>query len=61
MNPAFEKYTMKLEGEASKCMLVPLVITAVISVVLGIWPDAGAGLFTLAQQAAEAIFEGGLG
>lgn len=61
VNPAFEKYTMKLEGEASKCMLVPLVITAVISVVLGIWPDAGAGLFTLAQQAAEAIFEGGLG
>ncbi|MBR3786161.1 MAG: monovalent cation/H+ antiporter subunit D family protein [Firmicutes bacterium] len=60
VNPAFEKYEMKLDGEASKAMLVPLVITAVISVVLGISPDAFAGLFSLAEQAAAAVFEGGL-
>lgn len=61
INPAFEKYSWKLDGEASKAMLVPLVITAVISLVLGIWPDAGASLYTLAEQAAQSIFEGGLG
>jgi len=60
VNPAFANYEMKVDGEASKAMLVPLVITAVISVLLGIWPDAGAGLFTLAEQAAESIFEGGI-
>ena len=60
VNPAFEKYNMKMDGEASKAMLVPLVITAVISVVLGIWPDAGASLYVLAEQAAAAVFEGGL-
>lgn len=60
VNPAFTSYNMKLDGEASKAMLVPLVLTAVISVILGIWPDAGVSLFTLAEQAATAVFEGGL-
>lgn len=60
VHPDFEPYHMKLEGEASKAMLIPLVITAVISILLGIVPDAGASLYTLAEQAAEAIFEGGL-
>lgn len=60
INPDFASYNMKLSGEANKAMLVPLVITAVLSVVLGILPDAGANLYTLAETAAVSIFEGGL-
>ena len=60
VNPAFEKYSMKLDGEASKAMLIPLVITAAISILLGIVPDAGAQLYSLAEAAATSIFEGGL-
>lgn len=60
INPAFENYSMKLDGEASKAMLIPLVITACISILLGIVPDAGAQLYSLAEAAANAIFKGGL-
>ncbi len=60
INPAFASYSMKLDGEANKAMLIPLVITAVISVILGFCPDAGAHLLTLAERAAETVFEGGL-
>ena len=41
-------------------MLVPLVLTACVSVLLGVFPDMGAHLLTFAQQAAAAVFEGGL-
>lgn len=60
VNEAFLPYHGGLEGEACKAMLVPLVITAGISVLLGIAPNFGAHLLTLAQQAGASIFEGGL-
>ncbi|MBR0308921.1 MAG: monovalent cation/H+ antiporter subunit D family protein [Mogibacterium sp.] len=50
-NPDFAE-----RGEAAPAMLVPLVITAVISVVLGIWPNAGLHLFDFALMAANTIF-----
>jgi multicomponent Na+:H+ antiporter subunit D len=56
INPAFSGYGMRLAGEASKPMLIPLVITAVLSILLGIMPDAGLQLFTLAGNASAAIF-----
>ena len=59
-NPAFQGYNYSLAGEASKPMLIPLVITAGISILLGIMPNFGAHLFDLAQNAGKAIFEGGL-
>lgn len=52
--------SLGLSGEASKPMLIPLVITAIISIILGIMPDFGPHLLTFAQQAAESVFEGGL-
>lgn len=36
-------------GEAQLTMLLPLLLTALVSLVLGIWPDAGAGTWSLAQ------------
>ena len=50
-NPDFRE-----RGEAAPAMLVPLVITAVISIVLGIWPNAVLHLFDMAVMAAESIF-----
>ena len=42
-------------------MVAPLVITCAIGVLLGFLPDAGPGLYGLAQQAAEAVSgEGGV-
>ena len=60
VNPDFAGYDGSLRGEASKPMLVPLVLTACVSVLLGVFPDMGAHLLTFAQQAAAAVFEGGL-
>ena len=60
INPAFAPYTMSLKGEASKAMLIPILITAGISILLGIVPDAGVQLYALAENAAASIFEGGL-
>lgn len=59
INPDFRDYHMTLEGEANKAMLTPIIITACIAVILGMAPNAGAGLFDLAQNAAESIFGGG--
>jgi formate hydrogenlyase subunit 3/multisubunit Na+/H+ antiporter MnhD subunit len=41
--------------EASPLLWAPLAITAAVSVVLGVWPDAGLSLLSLARLAAEAI------
>ncbi|MEE0740736.1 MAG: monovalent cation/H+ antiporter subunit D family protein [Emergencia sp.] len=61
VNPEFLAYKgKKLSGEASALMLVPLMVTLVISVILGLMPDAGPELFTLAGQAAAEIFGGGV-
>lgn len=48
-----------LQGEANKAMLVPLLLTAGVSILLGIMPDAGLHLLQLAEMAAQSIFEGG--
>ena len=46
-------------GEASKAMLIPIVITAVVSFILGVMPNAVAHLYDFASMAAEAIAQGG--
>ena len=50
-NPEFEE-----GGDAAPAMLIPLVITAVISIILGIAPNAGLHLFDLAVMAGNQIF-----
>ena len=50
-NPDFTE-----RGEAAPAMLVPLVMTACISVLLGVFPNAVLHLFDLAMMAAESIF-----
>jgi len=50
-NPEFEA-----TGEAAPAMLVPLVITAIIAIVLGVAPNAGLHLFDFAMMAGESIF-----
>jgi multicomponent Na+:H+ antiporter subunit D len=50
-NPEFSEY-----GEASYPMLIPLIITALISIILGIAPNAGLHLFDLAVMAGNQIF-----
>ncbi|MBR3705734.1 MAG: monovalent cation/H+ antiporter subunit D family protein [Firmicutes bacterium] len=40
-------------GEASPAMLVPIVITAVVSFILGVMPNAGPQLYNLAVMAAQ--------
>jgi multicomponent Na+:H+ antiporter subunit D len=42
-------------GEARPAVWVPLAVTAVVSVVLGIFPDAGLALYRLAWLAAESL------
>jgi len=46
----FTKY-----GEARKDMLIPIMITAAVSIVLGIFPNFGAGFYKLAVMSAESI------
>lgn len=60
INSDFEDYHMSLKGEANWKMLVPLIITGILSIILGVMPNFGVHLFDLAQMAAESIFEGGL-
>ena len=50
-NPDFRE-----RGEAAPAMLVPLVITAVISILLGVFPNAGLHLLDLAFMAGNSIF-----
>ena len=40
-------------GEARPALLIPLLLTALASVILGIWPNAGPDLWKLAYQVAE--------
>lgn len=47
-------------GEAKLSMLIPLTITAVLSIVLGILPNAGSGLYELALISARSVFSGNL-
>ena len=46
--------------EARRLMLIPLALTAVFSVILGIFPNFGAGLYDLAAMAANSIAGGGM-
>ena len=48
-----DKYTQY--GEARKDMLIPIVITAALSVVLGILPNFGANFYDLAAMSAQSI------
>ena len=50
-NPEFSE-----RGEAAYTMLIPLVITAIISIILGIAPNAGLHLFDMAVMAGNQIF-----
>jgi len=45
-------------GEANKFMLIPICLTAILSVVLGIEPNFGVHLYDLAETAANAITAG---
>ncbi len=51
VNADFTKY-----GEANKAMLVPLVITAIISILLGVAPNLGLHLYDLALIAGNSVF-----
>ena len=46
-------------GDAAPAMLIPIVITAAVSLILGIMPDAGLHLYDLAVMAADAVTGGG--
>ena len=46
--------------DAAPAMLIPVVVTAAVSLILGIMPDAGPHLYDLAILAADAITGGGL-
>ncbi|MFC1962218.1 proton-conducting transporter membrane subunit, partial [Chloroflexota bacterium] len=46
--------------EASMWMLVPLVITALLSLLLGLFPDRFSHLYSLASEVARSVFRGGL-
>jgi multicomponent Na+:H+ antiporter subunit D len=52
VNPEFREF-----GEADLRMLVPLVLAAVLSVVLGIAPNLGLHLFDLSLMAGNSIFD----
>ena len=41
--------------EASKFMLIPIFITAALSIAFGLYPDFGLRLYTLAEIAATAV------
>ncbi len=42
-------------GEASMPMLIPLLFTALVSVLIGLWPDAGVGAWSLAHTIAQSV------
>jgi multicomponent Na+:H+ antiporter subunit D len=51
---------LKDRGEASPLMVVPLMVTAILSVTLGIFPDIFFRLYKLAAAVANSIFGGNL-
>jgi multicomponent Na+:H+ antiporter subunit D len=46
-------------GEASPLMVVPLVITAILSLLMGIFPDRVPYFFQLASSVAQSVIRGG--
>lgn len=57
----FKKAEKELDfGEASPCMLVPLTLTAIISLILGIWPEAPYLFLKLVHVAVENVTSGGI-
>ncbi|MDD2401036.1 MAG: monovalent cation/H+ antiporter subunit D family protein [Clostridia bacterium] len=53
-----DKYLLEHDyGEANLVMLVPLLVTATISIILGVFPNAGVHLYDLAALATESIFK----
>ena len=48
-------------GEANKFMLIPICVTAALSVILGIMPNFGPHLYDLASVAAQSITQGWIG
>jgi multicomponent Na+:H+ antiporter subunit D len=53
-DPGLEKH-----GEASPFMVVPIMVTAVLSVLLGMFPDLFFHFFELASAISNTIFNGG--
>jgi multicomponent Na+:H+ antiporter subunit D len=47
-------------GEAHPCMLIPLTLTAIGSLILGIWPDAPYMFMKLVNIAVQNVTEGGI-
>lgn len=56
-----EKGEFKTYGEANKLMLIPICVTAALSVILGILPNFGVHLYDLASMAAQSITQGWMG
>lgn len=56
-----EKGEFKTYGEANKFMLIPICVTAALSVILGIMPNFGPHLYDLASMAAQSITQGWIG
>ncbi len=44
------------EGEAPFALVFPLTVTAIVSLVIGIWPDLGVGFLSLAEAARDEVF-----
>ena len=55
------KGEFKAYGEANKFMLIPICVTAALSVILGIVPNFGPHLYDLASMAAQSITQGWIG
>jgi multicomponent Na+:H+ antiporter subunit D len=55
------KGEFKSYGEANKFMLIPICVTAALSVILGIVPNFGPHLYDLASMAAQSITQGWIG
>ncbi|MBR2627423.1 MAG: monovalent cation/H+ antiporter subunit D family protein, partial [Peptococcaceae bacterium] len=56
-----DKGEFKTYGEANKFMLIPICVTAALSVILGIVPNFGPHLYDLASMAAQSITQGWIG
>ena len=50
---------LESKGEAAPAMLIPIVITAAVSFILGVMPNAAVHLYDFAAMAAESIAQGG--
>lgn len=59
VNPEFSGETFSIKRDAAPAMLIPLLAALGIALILGIYPDFGARFMSLAQLAADQIFQGG--